>query len=93
MMRKRIVLISLIAVIILTFLTGAGFGIAYLLATDENVKFSINDSKTFQRFQGFGASSAWNFRVLGRDFSEDLQERTLSLLYGKVWCEFCNFKV
>ena len=82
-MTKRKILIISLSIITAIILLGLGLGIAYLASRNKTVRFSFNDSKTFQTFEGFGASSAWNFRVLGRDFPEEVQDEAISLLYGQ----------
>lgn len=82
MTKKKIVLIVMSIILALATLVGIGFGIAYLVLTSKNLRVSFDEDETYQHFEGFGASAAWNFRVLGTDFPEDVQNEVISLLYG-----------
>lgn len=82
MTKKKICIIILATMLSLLMLTGIGFGLAYLIITRKNIVISFDENQTYQTFEGFGTSAAWNFRVLAQDFPEDVQNDVISLLYG-----------
>lgn len=80
-MKKKAGLSIVATLLTVAFLTGLGFAIAYGVITNSPT-VDFDESVTYQTFNGFGTSSAWNFRVLGEDFPEDVQNQVISLLYG-----------
>lgn len=83
MTKKKIFLIIGCVLLVIGLLIGTGFGIAYLVISRTNLTVEFDENEKHQTFNGFGTSSAWNFRVLGEDFSEDVQDEVISYLYGK----------
>ena len=82
-MLKKIILIAVIVVLAAGIIVGSSFGIVYGVVNKTDVSVKFDEAETYQTFTGFGASSAWTFRPLGRDFSEDVQNQVIELLYGE----------
>lgn len=81
-MKKKKVVLTVIGVFLsLAVLVGYSFAIAYS-AISLYPTVSFDENVTYQTFNGFGTSSSWNFRPLGEDFPEDVQDEVISLLYG-----------
>ena len=83
-MLKKIILIAVIVVLAAGIIVGSSFGIVYGVANKTDVSVKFDEAETYQTFTGFGASSAWTFRPLGRDFSDDVQNQVIELLYGDI---------
>lgn len=81
MTKKRVINALIGGFLSLALLTGIGFAVAYCALTMAPV-IRIDENVTYQTFNGFGTSSAWNFRILGKDYPEDVQNEVISLLYG-----------
>lgn len=82
-MLKKIIIIAVIVILSAGVIVGSSLGIVYGVTNKTNVEVDFSESDTYQTFNGFGASSAWSFRPLGRDFDEDVQNQVIDLLYGE----------
>ncbi len=79
---KRIVLMIIIPIIGIVLLSGAVFGISYGYLNRSTIRLDYNPDEEYQTFYGFGTSSAWNTRIIGRDYSDEIKQSVTSYLYG-----------
>ena len=89
---KKILLVVLIPIIGITILSASIFGIAYGYLNRDTIKLDIDENETYQSNVLFGASSAWNFRVLGKDENAEIQQEIINALYGKDGLELSVFR-
>ena len=80
MKKKVLEIVACVACAIL--IVGCAFGIYALAVTCGATTITLNTSKRFQTMEGFGASSAWIYQVLGDLEDEDFKNTAMEMLYG-----------
>ena len=81
--KKRILLAILIPIIGIVVLSASVFGAAYGYLTRDTIKVDLDESITFQQINYFGASSCWNFRLLGKEEDLETQTSLIDYLYSE----------
>lgn len=80
--RKRVALITVAGLLIVTAILGGAFGCYALGVNFAKTVITLKVDDTFQVMEGFGASSAWVYQSLGIYDNEELKEETVEMLYG-----------
>ena len=90
--RKRVALVTLVGLLIVTAILGSAFGCYALGVNFAKTVITLNEEDTFQIMEGFGASSAWVYQALGIYDNEDLKDETIEMLYGNSGLRLNTFR-
>jgi len=90
--RKRVALVTLVGLLIVTAILGSAFGCYALGVNFAKTVITLNEEDTFQIMEGFCASSAWVYQALGIYDNEDLKDETIEMLYGNSGLRLNTFR-
>ena len=74
----------------MTLIVGCIFGMCACSKAD--VTITLNTSKKYQTFDGFGASSAWTYQLFGASENTKLKDDTMEAFYGNSGLALNTFR-
>ncbi len=92
MNRKKVVLITLVGLLVVVLVIGAALGIYSLAVVFGTTTITLDESKTYQTIEGFGASSAWTYQALGKIEDDEVKEQAMEMLYGDSGLKLNTFR-
>ena len=78
--KKHVVVITIISFLIISVIIGSAFGFYALGVTYGKTVITLDETRTYQVFQGFGASSAWVYQSFGLSENTKLKYETKEAL-------------
>ena len=90
--RKKVALVTLVGLLIVMLVVGAALGIYSLAVIYGTTTITLDESKTYQTMEGFGASSAWTYQALGAIEDEEVKEQAMEMLYGDSGLKLDTFR-
>ena len=90
--RKKVALVTLVGLLVVVFVIGAALGIYSLAVIYGTTTITLDESKTYQTMEGFGASSAWTYQALGAIEDEEIKEQAMEMLYGDSGLKLDTFR-
>ncbi len=90
--KKHVVVITIISFLIISVIIGSAFGFYALGVTYGKTVITLDETRTHQVFQGFGASSAWVYQSFGLSENTKLKDDTMEALYGDSGLELNTFR-
>ena len=90
--RKKVALVTLVGLLIVVLVVGAALGIYSLAVIYGTTTITLDESKTYQTMEGFGASSAWTYQALGAIEDEEVKEQAMEMLYGDSGLKLDTFR-
>ena len=92
MPRKKKLVIALAVVLSVVVALGAFFGIYSAAVIYGTTTITLDESKTYQTMEGFGASSAWIYQDFGKLDNPQIKEQAMEMLYGDSGLKLNTFR-
>ena len=92
MPRKKKLVIVLAVVLSVAVALGAFFGIYSAAVIYGTTTVTLDESKTYQTMEGFGASSAWIYQDFGKLDNPQIKEQAMEMLYGDSGLKLNTFR-
>ena len=92
MSRKKKLVIALAVVLSVAVALGAFFGIYSAAVIYGTTTVTLDESKTYQTMEGFGASSAWIYQDFGKLDNPQIKEQAMEMLYGDSGLKLNTFR-
>ena len=92
MPRKKKHVITLAVVLSVAVALGAFFGIYSAAVIYGTTTVTLDESKTYQTMEGFGASSAWIYQDFGKLDNPQIKEQAMEMLYGDSGLKLNTFR-
>ena len=92
MPRKKKLVIALAVVLSVAVALGAFFGIYSAAVIYGTTTVTLDESKTYQTMEGFGASSAWIYQDFGKLDNPQIKEQAMEMLYGDSGLKLNTFR-
>ena len=92
MPRKKKLVIALAVVLSAAVALGAFFGIYSAAVIYGTTTITLDESKTYQTMEGFGASSAWIYQDFGKLDNPQIKEQAMEMLYGDSGLKLNTFR-
>ena len=92
MPRKKKLVIALAVVLSVAVALGAFFGIYSAAVIYGTTTVTLDESKTYQTMEGFGASSAWIYQDFGKLNNPQIKEQAMEMLYGDSGLKLNTFR-
>ncbi len=73
----------IVVIVLLLFNTSACTNKQKAGKTSGNITININTSKTYQQIDGFGASDAWSFKYVGKNWPLQKRQQIADLLFSR----------
>ena len=89
---KKIIIMVFAFILTIAILGGSIFGIAYGYLNRSTIKIDFDETKEYQTFEYFGASSCWNFRVIGKEADDETKAQLVNYLYGNDGLKLTAFR-
>ena len=90
--KKHVVLVTLIGALVVATIICSAFGCYALGVNFAKTVITLDETKTYQTMQRFGASSAWVYQELGLSQDDNLKNTAMEMLYGDTGLELNTFR-
>ena len=89
---KKIVFVIVVSILCLAILGGIVFGICVAYLRRDSITVKFNENETYQTFRYFGATSAWNYRLVGESETDEIKTQLLQKIYGEDGLQISLFR-